>query len=150
MVEGGVHVDDDRDDASGIAWTLGFVAAGLGVLGGFLRFYRGSSFHWLDFGGDFSPHLPIVGAIVRGLVAPGLVAWAAYLGITGRGRVAGPLMLGGAVVWLAWMLQNWIDYASVPGGDKAGLGLFVMIAGAALAVAAGVLGTMRSMGDEQA
>ena len=150
MVEGGVHVDDDRDEANGIAWTLGFVAAGLGVLGGFLRFYRGSSFHWLDFGGEFSAHLPILGAVIRGLVAPAVVAWAAYLGIVGRGRTAGPLILGAGAVWLAWMLQLWIDYASGDVGEKAGLGLFVMIAAAALAVVAGVLATMRSVRDEPA
>jgi hypothetical protein len=137
-------VDDDRASSApnATAWTLGFVGAGLGVLGGFLHFYRGSSFHWLDFGGDFSPHLPILGAVVRGLVAPGLVAWAGYLGISGRERVAGPLMLGASAVWLAWMVQNWIDYASQP-GQKAGLGLFVMILGAVLGVVGGILGTMR-------
>jgi len=121
----------------------------LGVVGGFLHFYRGSSFHWLDFGGEFSPHLPILGAVVRGLVAPALIVWAAYLGIDGRGRVGGPLMLGAGAVWLAWMVQNWIDYASQP-GQRAGLGLFVMILGAALAVAGGFLGTMRLLREEPA
>jgi len=140
-------VDDDRASSTpnGTAWTLGFVGAGLGVLGGFLHFYRGSSFHWLDFGGDFSTHLPILGAVIRGLVAPGLVAWAAYLGISGRERVGGPLLLGASVVWLAWMLQNWIDYASGPVGEKAGIGLLVMILGAVLGVVGGVLGTMRGL-----
>jgi hypothetical protein len=143
-------VDHDRASGApnGIPWTLGFVAAGLGVLGGFLRFYRGSSFHWLDFGGDFSTHLPILGAVIRGLVAPGVVAWAAYLGIAGRDRVAGPLMLGTGAVWLAWMLQAWIDYASGPGAEKAGIGLFVMILGAALALAGGIIGTLRVLPPE--
>ena len=142
---------DDRGagPSRGTAWTLGFIGAVLGVVGGFLHFYRGSSFHWLDFGGEFSPHLPILGAVVRGLVAPGLVAWAAYLGISGRERVAGPLMLGASAVWLTWMVQNWIDYASQP-GQRAGLGLFVMILGAALAVAGGFLGTMRLLREEPA
>ena len=140
-------MDDDRASSTpnGTAWTLGFVGAGLGVLGGFLHFYRGSSFHWLDFGGDFSTHLPILGAVIRGLVAPGLVAWAAYLGISGRERVGGPLLLGASVVWLAWMLHNWIDYASGPVGEKAGIGLLVMILGAVLGVVGGVLGTMRGL-----
>ena len=43
-----------------------------------------------------------------------------------------------------------IDDASGDAGEKAGLELFVMIAGAALAVAAGVLGTMRAMREEPA
>jgi hypothetical protein len=150
-------VDDDRasDHASDagngtIAWTLGFLGAALGVAGGFLRFYRGSSFHWLDFAGDFSPHLPILGAVVRGLVAPALVVWAAYLGTVGRPRVAGPLMLGSGVVWLAWMLQNWIDYASGDVGEKAGVGLYVMILGAALAVVGGLMATIRDLREEPA
>jgi hypothetical protein len=148
-------VDDDRasDHASEagngtIAWTLGFLGAALGVAGGFLHFYRGSSFHWLDFAGDFSPHLPILGAVIRGLVAPALVVWAAYLGTVGRGRVAGPLMLGAGAVWLAWMLQNWIDYASGDMPDKAGVGLFVMILGAALAVVGGLMVTIRDLREE--
>jgi len=138
-------VDDDRDAPNGIAWTLGFVGAGLGVVGGFLRFYRGSTFHWLDFGGDFSAHLPILGAVIRGLIAPAIVAWAAYLGITGRARIAGPLLLGAGAVWLAWMLQLWIDYASGDVGERAGIGLFVMILGAAAASVGGVLATIRAM-----
>jgi hypothetical protein len=149
-------VDDDRgsDHASEagngtIAWTLGFLGAVLGVAGGFLPFYRGSSFHWLDFAGDFSQHLPILGAVIRGLVAPALVVWAAYLGTVGRPRVAGPLMLGAGAVWLAWMLQNWIDYASVA-GEKAGVGLFVMILGAALAVVGGLMATIRDLREEPA
>jgi len=127
------------------AWILGVVGAGLGVVGGFLHFYQGSSFHWLDFGGEFSTNLPILGALVRGLVAPALVVWAAYLGIGGRGRVAGPLMLGAGAVWLAWMLQLWIDYASGDSAQRAGLGLFVMILGAALSVAGGLMGTLRAL-----
>ena len=145
-------MDDDRGSSapSGTAWALGYVAAGLGVIGGFLRFFRGNSFHWIDLAGDFSGHLPILGAAIRGLVAPALVAWAAYLGMTERDRVAGPLMLGAGAVWLAWMLQYWIDFGSGPAENKAGLGLFVMILGAALAVVGGVLGTMRALREEPA
>lgn len=143
-------MDDDRDASNGIAWTLGFVGAGLGVVGGFLRFYRGSTFHWLDFGGDFSAHLPILGAVIRGLIAPAIVAWAAYLGITARARIAGPLLLGAGAVWLAWMLQLWIDYASGDVGEKAGIGLFVMILGAAVATVGGVLATIRAMREAPA
>jgi hypothetical protein len=58
--------------------------------------------------------------------------------------------LGAGAVWLAWMLQLWIDDASGDVGEKAGLGLFVMIAGAALAVASGVPGTMHAMREEPA
>jgi hypothetical protein len=130
------------------AWILGLVGAALGILGGFLPFYRGSSFHWLDFGGDFSSHLPILGAVIRGIVAPALVAWAAYVGIGGRVRIAAPLMLGGGAVWFAWMLQNWVDFASGGVGEKAGLGLIVMIVGAALAVAGGIVGSARIMREE--
>ena len=64
--------------------------------------------------------------------------------------VAGPLMLGAGAVWLAWMLQYWIDFGSGPAENKAGLGLFVMILGAALAVVGGVLGTMRALREEPA
>jgi hypothetical protein len=144
-------VEDRAPNASnGTAWTLGFVGAGLGVVGGFLRFFRGNSFHWIDLSGDFSGHLPILGAVVRGLVAPALIAWAAYLGITERGRVAGPLMLGAGAVWLAWMVQYWIDFGSGPAENKAGLGLFVMMLGAVLAVVGGVLGTLRTLREESA
>jgi len=58
--------------------------------------------------------------------------------------------LGAGAVWLAWMLQLWIDDASGDIGEKAWLGLFVMIAGAALAVVGGVLGTIRAMREEPA
>ena len=48
------------------------------------------------------------------------------------------------------MLQLWIDDASGDIGEKAWLGLFVMIAGAALAVVGGVLGMIRAMREEPA
>jgi hypothetical protein len=146
-----MYVDDDRASGApnGTAWALGYVAAGLGVIGGFLRFFRGGTFHWIDLSGDFSGHLPILGAVVRGLVAPALIAWAAYLGMTERDRVAGPLMLGAGAVWLAWMLQYWIDFGSGPSPTKAGLGLFVMLLGGALAVVAGILGTMRALREAE-
>ena len=145
-------MDDDRGSSapSGTVWALGYVAAGLGVVGGFLRFFRGTSFHWIDLAGDFSGHLPILGAVIRGLIAPALIAWAAYLGMTERDRVAGPLMLGAGAVWLAWMLQYWIDFGSGPSESKAGLGLFVMILAAVLAVVGGVMGTMRALREEPA
>lgn len=143
-------MENDRDASYGVAWILGFVGAGISVVGGFLRFFRGTSFHWIDLAGDFSGHLPILGAVIRGLVAPALIAWAAYLGITGRDRVAGPLMLGAGAVWLAWMIQYWIDFGSGPAENKAGLGLFVMIVGAALAVVGGLMTTIRDLRDEPA
>ena len=143
-------MDNDRDASYGIAWILGFVGAGLSVVGGVLRFFRGNSFHWIDLAGDFSGHLPILGAVIRGLVAPALIAWAAYLGITGRDRVAGPLMLGAGAVWLAWMIQYWIDFGSGPAENKAGLGLIVMILGAALAVVGGLMTTIRNLREEPA
>jgi hypothetical protein len=143
-------VENDRDASSGLVWILGFVGAGLSVVGGFLRFFRGTSFHWIDLAGDFSGHLPILGAVIRGLVAPALIAWAAYLGVTGRDRVAGPLMLGAGAVWLAWMIQYWIDFGSGPAENKAGLGLFVMIVGAALAVVGGLMATIRDLQEEPA
>ena len=147
-------MDDDRmsgptsDEPNATAWILGFVGAGLSVVGGFLHFFRGSSSQWLDFAGGFSPHLPLLGAVIRGLVAPAVIAWAAYLGIGGRGRVGGPLMLGAGAVWLAWMLHYWTDYASGGVGQKAGIGLFVMILGAAFALAGGIIATMRALRDE--
>jgi hypothetical protein len=146
----GMHVENDRDASSGIAWIMGFVGAGLGVVGGFLPFFRGNSFHWIDLAGDFSGHLPILGAVIRGLVTPALIAWAAYLGITERDRVAGPLMLGAGAVWLAWMIQYWIDFGSGPAENKAGLGLFVMILGAVLAVVGGLMTTIRDLREGSA
>jgi hypothetical protein len=147
-------VDEDRrsgaspDEPSAVAWILGFTGAVLGVVGGILPFHRGHSFHWLDLGGDFFTHLPILGAVIRGLVAPALIAWAAYLGIGGRSRVGGPLMLGAGAVWLAWMLQYWLDFTSGGTGQKAGIGLFAMILGAVLAVAGGIIATMGTLRDE--
>ena len=72
-------MDDDRGSSapSGAVWALGYVAAGLGVVGGFLRFFRGTSFHWIDLAGDFSGHLPILGAVIRGLIAPALLSMSA-------------------------------------------------------------------------
>jgi hypothetical protein len=150
IVKEGMHVENDRDASSGIAWIMGFVGAGLGVVGGFLPFFRGNSFHWIDLAGDFSGHLPILGAVIRGLVAPALIAWAAYLGITERDRVAGPLMLGAGVVWLAWMIQYWIDFGSGPAENKAGFGLFAMILGAVLAVVGGLMTTIRDLREGSA
>jgi hypothetical protein len=140
----------DPDPSYLLVWILGLAGAALGVIGGFLPFYRGSSFHWIDLAGDNSAHLPILGAAVRGLIAPGLVAWAAFAGLGGRVRLGAPLMLGASVVWLAWMLANWIDYASGDVGEKAGFGLIVMLIGAALAVAGGIVGTVRVMREEPA
>jgi hypothetical protein len=145
-----MHVGNDRDAWSGIAWILGFIGAGLGVVGGFLPFFRGTSFHWIDLAGDFSGHLPIVGAVIRGLVAPVLIAWAAYLGITERDRVAGPLMLGAGAVWFSWMIQYWIDFGSGPAENKAGLGLVVMILGATLSVVGGLMATISDLREEPA
>ena len=133
-----------------IGWILALVGAGVAVIGGFLPLIKGDEFHWIDFTEElFGGNLPVLGGILRGMIAPGLVAAVAIVALVSpRARWAAPMILGAAGVWLAWMIWVWLDFASGDFNPGAGLGLYLMILGAALAVAGGLVGTIRTMAPQ--